>query len=143
MIPSETARATISVHAGSASVRGEVRRSGESFVNLIDGAPVGGPTGLDFSIYRLTTNIRLALPVLTPASWQVTVQCERAGSFTVVFGESDLRFEADDRCRDEVWAALQVLSRHTLSDAIESAAMLVKHCVKPPPSGREPDDLSA
>ena len=138
---SDPASGVILVRAGTSSVRGEVRRAGDSYVNVINGSALGGPTGLDFSIYRLANNIRLQLPAVAPEGWQVLVECERRGKYCVAFADSDLRFESDESWRDEIWELIQHLPRHTLSDAIESAAALVKHCVR---SGPEllPRDLS-
>ena len=122
-------KGVVSVRAGDVAVAGEVRRADGSFVTLVDGSVSGGPAGLEFALYRLKTHLRTKLPVIAPTEWQVTVEGERAGTFIVTFGHSDLRFDADDRWLEPLWEVLQDLPRHTLSDAIESAAELVRTCV--------------
>lgn len=136
MIANDDAHGVIRVRAGASFVRGEVRRVGDGYVTLVDGSPLGAPTGLDFAIYRVSINIRLQLPVIAPEDWEVTIECERAGTFKVVFGDSLFRFDPDDVWREEISDLLQHLPRHTLSDAIESAAMLVKQCVRIPSGDR-------
>ena len=126
----EPASGKLTVRAGATFVSGEVRRAEDLYVTMVDGAPVGGPIGLEFAILRLTHAIRTKLPLVAPESWEVTSECMGNGSHVVVFADVDLRFDADDSSREEIWNALQDLPRHTLSDAIESGAQLVRRCVE-------------
>lgn len=123
------AKGVISVRAGDVLVAGEVRRADGSFVTLVDGSVAGGPAGLAFALYRLTTHLRATLPIVAPSEWQVTVEGDCHGNFIVTFGHSDLGFDTDDLWRERLWEVVQDLPRHTLSDAIESAAELVRICV--------------
>ena len=120
----------LTVRAGTTSVSGEVRRADGLYVTVVEGDLVGGPIGLEFAILRLTHSIRSRLPLVAPEGWEVTAECEGRGKHRVVFADVDLHFDADDRAREEIWNALQELPRHTLSDAIESGAQLVRRCVE-------------